>query len=199
LAQSDKAVGIDVGLEEFATLSNNKEIPNPRFFKTDEKALASSQRKMSECVKGTFERTRAKRVVRSIHERIFNRRHNFIHQTARQIVNEFGVIAVEKLNTKGMLQNNYMAKSIADASWGMFLNILAVKAEEAGREFVKVNPNGTTQMCSRCHSIVPKDLSVRIHSCSICGLKIGRDLNSSFNILALGLQSLGLAPRSLRF
>lgn len=198
LPMSDKVVGIDVGLESFATLSTGDKIANPRFFRTDQKALAKAQCKLSKQEKGTLERTRAKKVVCRIHERIFNRRHNFIHQTTRSLVNNFGVIAVEKLNVNGMLGNHCLAKSIADASWGMFANILSAKAEEAGREFIAVNPDGTSQLCSRCHSIVPKDLSVRIHSCPHCGLVLDRDLNASYNILALGLQSLGSIPRSPR-
>jgi putative transposase len=190
------AVGIDMGLESFATLSTGEKIPNPRFFKTDEKALAKAQRKLSKLEKGTPERRKAKKVVARIHERIANRRHNFIHQEARRIINRFGIIAVEALNTKGMLGNHCLAKSIADASWGQFITILSQKAEEATRKFVMVNPNGTSQTCSRCHSLVPKDLSVRIHSCPVCGLVLDRDLNASFNILALGLQGLGKIPRS---
>ena len=196
LPDSDKAVGIDVGLESFAILSTGEKIANPRFFRTDEKALTKAQRKLSKLQRGTFERSKAKKVVCRIHERITNRRHNFIHQEARKLVNAFGVIAVEKLNINGMLGNHYLAKSIADASWGQFINILSAKAAEAGRELVLVNPNGTSQLCSRCHFIVPKDLSIRIHSCPRCGLVLDRDLNASYNILSLGLQALGKIPRS---
>lgn len=196
LPPSEKAVGIDVGLESFATLSTGEKIANPRFFRTDEKALAKAQCKLSKLEKGTPERRKAKKVVCRIHERIANRRHNFIHQETRKLVNTFGLIAVEKLNINGMLNNHCLAKSIADASWGQFINTLSNKAEEADREFIIVNPNGTSQFCSRCHSIVPKDLSVRIHSCPYCGLVLDRDLNASYNILALGLQSLGKIPRS---
>jgi len=198
LPKSDRAVGIDMGLESFATLSTSDRILNPRFFRTDEKALAKAQRKLSKLEKGTPERARAKKVVARIHERIFNRRHNFIHQEARKLVNQFGIIIAERLNVKGMLNNHYLAKSIADASWGQFLNTLSRKAAEAGREFIWVNPNGTSQICSRCHSLVPKDLSIRIHSCPICGLVLDRDLNSAFNILGLGLQSLGYALEAHR-
>lgn len=198
LSQSELAVGIDVGLDSFATLSTGDKISNPRFFRTDEKALVKAQRKLSKMEKGTTDRAKAKKVVCRIHERIANRRHNFIHQESKRLVNNFGIIAVEKLNINGMLSNHYLAKSISDASWGQFINILSAKAEEAGREFVMVNPNGTSQLCSRCHSIVPKDLSVRIHSCPICGLVLDRDLNASINILALGLQGMGVSPRSPR-
>jgi len=198
LPPSDKAVGFDVGLESFATLSSGEKIDNPRFFRTDEKSLAKAQRKLSKLEKGTPERRRIKAVVSRIHERIANRRHDFAHQEARKLVNEFGIIAVEKLQIKEMTDGNWrsMNRSIGDVAWAQFRQCIKYKAEDAGRMYIEVNPRGTTQRCSRCQSTVPKDLSVRIHSCPICGLVLDRDLNSSFNILALGLQSLGKIPRS---
>jgi len=198
LPESDTAAGIDVGLTTFATLSTGKKISNPRFFKTDEKALAKAQRKMSKLDKGTPERRKVKKVVSRIHERIASRRHDFAHQEARKLVNEFGIIAVEKLQIKEMIDGNWRSinRNIGDAAWSQFRQCIKYKAEDAGRMYVEVNPRGTTQRCSRCQSTVPKDLSVRIHSCPVCGLVLDRDLNSSFNILALGLQSLGKIPRS---
>ena len=198
LPESDTAVGIDVGLTTFATLSTGKKIPNPRFFKTDEKSLAKAQRKLSKLDKGTPERRKTKKIVSRIHERIANRRHDFAHQEARKLVNQFGIIAVEKLQIKDLMDGNWrsMNKSIGDVAWAQFRQCIQYKAGDAGRMYVEVNPRGTTQRCSRCQSLVPKDLSVRIHSCPICGLVLDRDLNASFNILSLGLQALGRIPRS---
>lgn len=198
LRKSNKAIGIDVGLESFATLSTNEKINNPRFFKTDEKVLAKAQRKLSKQTKGTSERRKAKKVVIRIHERIANRRHNFIHQEARKIVNRFGIICIEKLNTKSMLKNHFMAKCIADVAWSQFAQVLACKAEEADRKFVAIDPRNTSKICSQCGAIVEKTLSTRWHDCHICGIRLHRDFNASINILALGLQSLGLVPRSPR-
>ena len=204
LPESKKAVGIDVGLSNFATFSTNEKIENPRFFKIDQKALAKSQRKLSKQTKGTPERKKVKKVVVRIHERISNRRHNFIHQESRKIVNEFGVICIEKLNVKGMMSEhnkvfgNKLNKSIADVAWGQFAQQLFFKAEDAGRKIVAINPRGTSQRCSQCDSIVKKDLSVRWHDCPVCGCHLRRDHNASINILSLGLQTLGLAPRSSR-
>ncbi len=198
LRKSNKAVGIDVGLENFATLSTEERIENPRFFKSEEKAIAKAQRKLSRQNKNTSERRKAKKVVARIYNRISNKHHNFIHQEARKIVNHFGVICIEKLNSKGMMKNHYLAKSIADAAWNQFARVLASKAEEAGRKFIAVDPRGTSQICSQCGTIVKKKLSTRWHKCPVCGIRLDRDLNASLNILALGLQSLGLVPRSSR-
>ncbi|MBT9175462.1 MAG: hypothetical protein DDT22_01141 [candidate division WS2 bacterium] len=198
LPKSEKAVGIDVGLEHFATLSTQETIANPRFFKTDQKALAKAQRKLSKQSKGTPERKKAKKVVVKICERISNKRHNFIHQEARKIVNRFGIICIEKLNIKDMQNGNFrnINRSIADVAWSQFAQQLFFKAAEAGRKIVAVEPRGTSQRCSQCGTIVKKDLSIRWHDCPVCNCHLHRDFNASLNILRLGLQSLGLIHRS---
>lgn len=91
-------------------------------------------------------------MVQRVHERIANKRSNFIHQESSKLVNRFGVVAFEDLNSKGMQQNNNhgLAKSIADASWGMFVNTARNKAEEPGSQVVLINPKYTSQTCSRC-------------------------------------------------
>ena len=200
LRKSNKAIGIDVGLENFATFSNQKKIANPRFFKTDQEALTKAQKKLSKQTKISLERRKTKRVVARIHERIANRRHNFIHQEARKIVNKFGVICVEKLNIKGMQNGNFrnINRGIGDVAWAQFANVLSHKAEDAGRQFIAIDPRGTSQRCSQCGAIVKKELSNRWHDCPICNCHLHRDFNASLNILSLGLQTLGLAPRSPR-
>jgi putative transposase len=184
-------VGLDVGLESFATLSNGEKILNPRFFRAEEQELAKAQRRLSVEEKGSIEWRKRLKVVQRVHERIANKRSNFIHQESRKLVKRFGFVAFEDLNVKGMQQNNNcgLAKSIADASWGMFVNAARNKAEEAGSKVVLVNPKFTSQACSRCGLIVKKDLSERTHLCE-CGLVMDRDLNAAINILRLGLQSL---------
>lgn len=204
LPESKKAVGIDVGLENFATLSTKEKIVNPRFFKTDQEALAKAQKKLSKQIKSSPERKKAKKIVIRIHERISNRRHNFIHQEARKIVNRFGIICIEKINTKDMMSNqtkvfgHKLNRSIADVAWNQFANVLSQKAEEAARQLVAVDPKGTSQRCSQCGTIVKKTLATRWHNCPVCNIRLHRDFNASLNILALGLQSLGLVPRSSR-
>ena len=191
LPQKETTVGIDVGLESFATLSNGEKIENPRFFRTDEKALAKAQRKLSKAEKGTPERKKARKIVAHVHERIANRRLNFAHQTSRQLVDRFGKIVFEDLNITNMQKNHCLAKSIADVAWNQFVTITKSKAEEAGSRVILVNPRNTSQMCSRCGMIVAKTLSDRVHSCPHCGLEMDRDQNAAVNILRLGLQSLG--------
>ena len=200
MRKNSKAVGIDVGLENFATLSTKEKIANPRFFKTDQEALAKAQRKLSKQEKGSPERKKAKKVVGRIHERISNRRNNFCHQQARKLANRFGIICIEKLNIKGMQSGNFKSinRSIADVAWNQFANVLSQKAEEAARQLVAVDPKGTSQKCSQCGTIVKKTLAARWHNCPVCNCHLHRDYNASLNILRLGLQSLGINPRSPR-
>jgi putative transposase len=193
LPERSEPVGIDMGLETFATLSTGEEIANPRFFRKEEKALAKVQCKHSKLAKGTPQRRKHRKVVARVHERIAWRRENFTHQQSRQIVDRFGMIAVEDLTVNRMIHNHCLAKSIADASWSAFFSQLTSKAEEAGRAFVKVNPAYTSQDCSRCHHRQKMPLSERIYHCPCCLLSIDRDLNAALNIRAVGLHSLGLS------
>ncbi|MCE7980476.1 MAG: hypothetical protein DYG89_04735 [Caldilinea sp. CFX5] len=129
------------------------------------------------------------------------RRNNFAHQESRKLVNEYQFIAFEKLDIQDMQSNGNktvaqgarkaISRGIADVAWGQFVQFTTYKAANAGRGVALVNPRGTTQTCSGCGCIVPKDLSVRIHACPTCGLKISRDQNAALNILARGLASIG--------
>jgi putative transposase len=194
LPECPEQVGIDVGLKTFATLSDGQEIENPRFFRKEEKAIKKVQRKHSKLAKGTRERRKHRKAVARVHERIKWRREDFTHQESRRIVDSFGIIAVEDLTVNRMVHNHCLAKSIADAAWSAFFVQLSSKAEEAGRVFIKVNPAYTSQDCSRCHHRQKMPLSERMYHCPCCLLSIDRDLNASKNILALGLQSLGIQP-----
>lgn len=195
LPQMDLTIGIDIGLTSFATCSNGEKIANPRFFRKEEKALAKAQRRLSKAEKGTPERAKQRRVVAHIYKRIANKRRDFAHKLSRKLVNNFGVISFEKLDIQDMMDSNWrsMNKSISDAAWRQFVQFVAYKAEDAGRNFVQVDPRNTTKMCSRCGRLVEKDLSVRIHNCTFCGLVLDRDENAAINILRLGIQSLALA------
>jgi putative transposase len=198
LAANTNSVGIDVGLENFATLSNGKVIKNPRFFKKEEKVLAKVQRRAAKETKGTAGYRKRKKVVAKVHERIRSKRSDFCHKQSRAIVQSYQYICVEDLNIKQMVEDSYLAKSIMDASWNQFRRYLSYKAEEAGRKLGLVDPKYTSQTCRRCGYREAKALSDRIHACSGCGYTVHRDLNSAEYIEALGLESLGVNPRSPR-
>lgn len=191
-----EAVGLDVGLKTFAYLSTGEEIPNPRFFRAEEAALARAQRKLSKARHaGSRQRQKKRKVVARVHERIGNRRKNFIEQEVCKLIKRFGLLAVEALIVRNMVKNPKLAKSIADASWSKFFAHLLCKAEEAGREVVRVNPAYTSQTCSACGHRQALPLSVRVYECPQCGLVIDRDYNGSKNILEEGLQAVGRHSR----
>ncbi len=195
LSPSAEGVGIDVGLKTFAYLSTGEEIANPRFFRAEEAALARAQRKLSKAPKGSKQREKRRKVVARVHERTRNRRKNFLAQAIGKLVKRFGFIAVEALVVRNMLKNPKLSKSIADASWSMFFTHLLCKAEEAGREVVRVKPAYTSQTCSACGHRQAMPLSVRVYECPHCGLVLHRDHNGSLNIFAEGLYACGRAGR----
>ena len=190
LETTEKVVGIDMGITNFAVLSNGEIVENPRFLLTDEEMLKSEQSKRDKLPKGSPERRKASRAVSHLYERVANRRENFAQQLSRKLVKAYGTICFEDLNITNMVHNHILAKSILDAAWNKSVQYTIYKAAEAGRKVVLVNPANTSQMCSNCGQIAKKDLSVRVHDCPYCGLSIDRDLNASRNILRLGLQSL---------
>jgi putative transposase len=196
LNKNRREIGIDVGLSQFATLSDGTRISNPRFFKQEEKSLSKAQRRLSKQKKRSKERQRARRVVSRVHERIHSKRNEFCHQQARKIINQYGIICVENLNInrmKGKGNTIRLGKAISDVAWGLFLQLLIYKAEEAGRQVIEVNPAYTSQTCHQCRTMKKLELSDRVFACDVCGLRMDRDLNASKNILRLGMQSLATA------
>jgi putative transposase len=193
LPPTGQHVGIDVGLKTFATLSTGQAIGNPRFFRQEEHALAKAQRRLSTVEKGTPERAERRKVVARVHERIAWRRGDFTHQHNRRIVDTFDVIAVEDLAVNRMMHNHCLAKSIHDAAWSQFADLIAYKAAWAGRRFVAVNPAYTSQDCSQYGHRQSLNLSDRTYTCPCCGVVLDRDDNASLNILRLGQQSLASA------
>lgn len=190
LAPSGLGVGIDVGIESFAVLSDGTTIHNPQFFKHAQPALRRAQRKVSRRKKGGSGRREAIRELQVTHTKIKNRRKDFHHKLAHALVRRFGLIAVEALNVQA-LAGGMLGKAVLDAGWSTFIEKLAYKAESAGRLLVKVDPRGTSQRCSGCGCAAPKELKDRWHVCSDCGLSVSRDLNSAIEILGLGRSLVG--------
>jgi len=193
LPKTGLSVGVDVGLKSFITLSNGEQVDNPKFFVHEEKALAKAQRKLSKAKKGTHERTEALKIVHRVHERIANKRDDFVQKLSLKLVESYDLIIFEDLDIKNMVKNHHLAKHIADASWNKLITTTSYKAEWAGKRVELVNPNGTSQICSSCGQVVQKDLTERVHRCHFCGLTLDRDHNAALNILRLGLQSVAKA------
>lgn len=181
------AVGIDVGIEAFLTTSDGERVENPRFLRREIPQLRRLQRSISRKKRSSKNRRKAVYRIQALHARVRNLRHNFHHKTALHLVRSSGLVAVERLNIRGMLRNHRLAQAISDVAWGGFVNILNNKAASAGCEVVAVNARGTSQECNGCGATVQKTLSVRQHVCPSCKLSLHRDENAARNVLARAL------------
>jgi putative transposase len=193
LEPTDAVVGLDLGVSNLVTTSDGEFFEPPKYLRQSERKVRCQQRKVARRKKGSDRRRKAIRNLQRTHEHIANQRKDTAHKVARQLVEDYDLIAVENLNTNGLLKNHHLARSIADAAWNTFITILTSKAEEAGRRLVKVDPGYTSQECSQCGAIVKKDLSVRIHRCPYCDLVLDRDVNAAVNILQKALARTGLS------
>lgn len=183
LPSSDAKIGIDVGLTHFATLSDSTGIETPGYYRRAQAKLRVAQRRLSRRTsKHGKRRRKAVLLLQKAHATIAHQRSTFHHKLSRDLVNRYGLIAVENLNIKG-LAGGMLAKSVHDAGWSQFLTFLTYKAEDAGRELVKVDPRGTSQICT-CGASVPKRLKDRWHLCHVCGLSLPRDHVSAQVILS---------------
>ena len=191
---TDRKVGIDLGVETLATLSDGRKIGNPRHLKKYERKLAREQRRLSRR-KGTRRDEKPsdrylkqrKRVAR-IHAKIADARTDALHKVTTMLADENQVLCMEDLNAKGMVRNHHLAKAVSDASFGEFARLLEYKCAERGRTLVKVGrfyPSSKT--CSACgHRLDALPLSVRVWDCPACGAHHDRDVNAARNILAEG-------------
>ena len=200
---SEEEVGIDLGINAFAVLSDGTAIENPRFYRTSETKIKAAHQKVARRKRQSHRRQRAKRELSRLSRKVRHRRSDFLHQQAHKLVKRFGVLVFEDLHvgtmTKapaakqdettgkylptGAAAKGGLNKSILDAGWGEFVTLCSRKAEEAGGTVVRVSPKHSSQQCSGCHRMVPKDLSVRWHSCPHCGAELDRDHNAARNIL----------------
>jgi len=212
---TDDAIGIDLGLLHFATLSTGDTIENPRYYRCGEAKLQKAQQHLSRCKRGSHRRDKARKQVAKCHRKVRNQRQDFLHKQSRQLVNTYETIVFEELQPANMskapnakqdeegkyLPNGASAKaglnkSILDAGWGQFVSMCQYKAENAGTvQVLTIDPKYTSQVCSGCGTIRKKELSERWHSCE-CGCELDRDHNAAINILAKGTQQLsgGIHP-----
>ena len=194
---ANNIVGIDVGLTDFIVTSDDERIPAPKFLRKAERKLKAAQRRVSRRQKGSNRRKKAIKELGIQHKKVADTRKDFHFKTANNPLKKYDVVAVEKLNIKG-LARTWLAKSINDAGWGQFIMILSNKAENAGLKVIAVNPNGTSQECSSCDVLslpkggnkVKKPLSQRMHNCPKCKVSLCRDLNASINIKNRGTHGL---------
>lgn len=191
LSKSSKNVGIDVGLTDFATLSDGTVIKNPKIAWKQRKRLSYLQRQHSKKKKGGKNREKARIRVAKCHEKITAKKQDFTHKLSRRIVDENQVIAVEDLNVVGMMKNRRLARSIGEVSWSEFIRQLEYKSEHAERDFVKIDRFfPSSKLCQCGHVNQGLKLSDRVWQCPKCSATINRDANAAVNILRQGMNKL---------
>lgn len=202
LPTSYEDVGIDLGVTHFAALSTGEFLESPRHYRKAEKKLKQLHETVSRKKRGSHRRKRAVQALAKAHRKVRNQRRDYAHKATRKLVNRYQIIVLEELQTSNLVKRpkpkqdeetgEYLPtgasakaglnKSIADAGWGMFTELLQVKAACAGRVVAFVDPKYTSQMCSNCGVVRPKTLEERWHSCA-CGCELDRDTNAAKNIL----------------
>lgn len=198
----ESEIGIDLGITHFAAISDGTFIESPRFFCQAQRDLKRKQHALSRKKRGSHRREKARKVIAKAHRKVANQRRDFHHKQANKLVKEHQVIVFEELqltnlvrspkakqDENGMYLPNGAAakgglnKSMLDAGWGQFVQIVTSKAAWAGRVVAKINPMKTSQICSACGKQGPhKDLDERIHICIHCGVVLDRDENAAINI-----------------
>ncbi|MEH2363121.1 RNA-guided endonuclease InsQ/TnpB family protein [Nostoc sp.] len=183
-------VGLDVGLKEYYTDSDGTMVENPKFLRIGEKVLKRLGRRVSKRLKGSKNRGKARQILGKRHLKISRQRKDHAVKLARCVVQSNDLIAYEDLRIKNMVKNHCLAKSINDASWYQFRVWVEYFGKVFKRVTVAVNPQYSSQECSRCGEVVKKTLSTRTHACK-CGCVMDRDENAARIILSRGLGTVG--------
>jgi putative transposase len=185
LPDNGPSVGIDLGILDFATFSNGEKVKAPKPLKKKLKTLKRLQRKFSRTVKGSKRRERSRKKVAKLHAKIADTRKDFLHKLSTRVIRENQVIALEDLNTSGLIKNRKLSRAISDLGWRAFRDMLTAKADKDGRDLRIIDRwEATTQKCSCCgEKGGKKELKVREWTCLFCGSIHDRDLNASQNIL----------------
>jgi len=192
LPKNEFAIGIDLGLTDFAITSDGVKYSNPRYLRKSLNKLAKEQRKLSRKKKGSKNRNKQRIKVAKLYEKIANQRKDFLHKLSSELINENQVICLEDLQVKEIQQNKYLSQSVSDVGWHEFRRQLEYKAKWYGRIISFVDKwYPSSQICSNCgNNTGKKSLDIREFDCPYCGKHHDRDINASINILHEGLRIL---------
>ena len=183
-----RAVGVDLGITDFAVTSDGRKTPNPRHLERKARNLARYQRRLARCQKGSANRAKAKAKVAAAHRKVRNTRRDFLHRTSTRLVRGNDMIVIEDLAVANMVRNRHLARAISDCGWGEFRRQLDYKCQRYGRRLVVIDrwyPSSKT--CSECgHLLAELSLSTRTWQCPSCGTWHDREINAAKNILAAG-------------
>jgi len=178
------SIGIDLGLTDFAVLSNGEKVSNPRHLKHTLVKLKYQQRMLSRKKKGSNRHNRQRLRVARLHEKVANQRANFLHQLSSEITNRFDVVCVEDLSVRNMMKNHKLAQAIGDVGWSSFVRMLEYKCEWRGKTFLQLPKfSPSTKKCCNCKSLNDElELKDRDWYCPECGKYHDRDISAAINI-----------------
>ena len=203
LKESNKIVGLDLGIKELVVDSNGHKYKNHKYLTKSQNKLAREQRKLSKMIKGSSNRNKQRIKVARIHRHINNQRNDYLHKLSKSIIDENQIICIEDLKVKDMMSDSKLARNISDVSWSRFVSMLIYKADWYDRQVVKVpSTYPSSQLCSKCgyKNSITRDLAIRKWTCPKCGSIHDRDINAAKNILSKGIETLtkdGTHPDSL--
>jgi putative transposase len=188
LPATGRAVGVDLGVKDFAVTSDGERIANPRHLQCKARNLARYQRRLARCRNGSANRAKARAKVTRAHRKVRNARNDFLHRASTRLVRANDVIVIEDLAVTNMIRNRHLARVISDCGWGEFRRQLEYKCQRYGRQLVVIDrwyPSSKT--CSACgHLLATLSLGTRHWTCPSCGARHDRDVNAAKNILAAG-------------
>lgn len=183
------SIGLDLGIKDFAILSTGEKIENPRFYKQVNDKIKRLQHFESKKKKGSNRRKRIRLKINKLYERKSNLINNFLYHISGKLLRESQTVVLEDLNVKGMMKNHKLAKSIGEACWSKFINILTYKSRWLGKNVIQIGtfcPSSKT--CNCCgHKLDHLSLDIRAWTCPECGVNHDRDVNAAINILNFGL------------
>jgi putative transposase len=193
LPATGRAVGMDLGVKDFAVTSDEERIANPKHLEQRARNLARYQRRMARCQQGSANRVKAKAKVARAHRKVRAARADFLHKASTGLVRDYDLIVVEDLAVKNMVRNHRLARAISDCGWGSFRVMLEYKAARYGRRVIVIDRwFPSSKMCSTCgHVLAALSLDTRHWTCPSCGTRHDRDVNAAKNILAAGLAVAG--------
>ena len=188
LEETSCAVGVDLGVADFAVTSDGNKVANPRHLERKARSLARYQRRLARCQNGSANRAKVAAKVARAHRKVRHARQDFLHRASTRLVRENDVIVIEDLAVANMVRNRHLARAISDCGWGEFRRQLEYKCQRYGRRLVVIDrwyPSSKT--CSACgHRLACLSLSTRQWTCPSCGFRHDRDINAAKNILAAG-------------
>lgn len=180
----DKSIGVDLGIKDFAVLSTGEKITNPKHLKSSEKRLKRKQRQLSKKKKGSANRSKACKKVALLHEKVANKRKDFLHKLSKRLIDENQAVCLEDLAVKNMIKNQHLSKAISAVGWGMFRSFCEYKAEWYGKTTIIIGRfEPSSKMCDNCGSI-NRNLKLKDRSWACgCGATHDRDILAARNIL----------------